>query len=617
MPTPPDAGGHRLLAMTVHNIGFLLDRLGQDCHPLQFIRELTKNSMEAVQRTGTKGTIIWDYEPIMFEHQGVRKLSIIDTGDGMTGDEMVKFINQLSSSMGTQSLHGNYGVGAKIAAATRNPAGVSYFSWKNGQGSMILLHRDDLTGQYGLKQWERADKSWAHYLPIEDDLKPSIIKDHGTMVVLHGRNSGENTLMAPENVTAPKRWITRYLNSRYFEIPANVEILCREGSLLVGGGSEDIGTRRGILGQAEFLKRYAKSAGSVPLDGAIAHWWIIRDKDEDATDPIDKYSGHLEAVGHVAALYQNELYEMSTGRGGMSRLQQFGITFGYRQVVIYVEPDPTSERLTTNTARTSLLIGNETLPWSEWAAEFREKLPADLKAFVESRAPDANATDHMKNIRDRLKAIIDLYKVSRYRIAQLGSYTMDMNQMARGGKAASLTVPRQTTGTSGASDKATSGGKDGNLYALFERKNGTPAEKIQPDIFPQVAWVSVQDGSREVGDMEDRAAKYFVDQNRLLVNADFRVFSDLTAHFMRNYKDMAGAESLVKDAVQAWFEQALVEAVIGIQALRNSKEWTTDEIERALSEEALTACVMQRYHVHLAVKRELGAKIGSTKQVIA
>src|SRR5436190_11039161 len=153
------AGGHRLLAMTVHNIGFLLDRLGQDCHPLQFVRELTRNSIEAIQRTGLPGTIVWDCEPVIFEHEGVRKLCIIDTGDGMTGDEMVRFINQLSSSVSEQSFRGNYGVGAKIAAATRNPAGVSYFSWKDGQGSMIRLYRDDLTGQYGLKQWERSDKT--------------------------------------------------------------------------------------------------------------------------------------------------------------------------------------------------------------------------------------------------------------------------------------------------------------------------------------------------------------------------------------------------------------------------------------------------------------------------
>jgi len=35
------------------------------------------------------------------------------------GDEMIKFINQLSSSGAKQSLSGNYGVGAKIAAATK------------------------------------------------------------------------------------------------------------------------------------------------------------------------------------------------------------------------------------------------------------------------------------------------------------------------------------------------------------------------------------------------------------------------------------------------------------------------------------------------------------------
>jgi hypothetical protein len=610
-----DIGSHRLLAMTVHNIGFLLDRLGQDCHPLQFMRELSKNSMEAVARAGGHGTIVWDFEPIIFEHEGVRKLCIIDTGDGMTGDEMVKFINQLSSSMSEQSLHGNFGVGAKIATATRNPAGVSYFSWKNGQGAMIRLHRDEVTGQYGLKQWERADKTWGYYLPIEDDLKPDIIKDHGTMVVLHGRNPGDNTLVAPDGTPAPRRWMTRYLNSRYFEIPSNIEIVCREGNLLVGGGPEDIGTRRAVLGQGEFLKRYSKTRGKVPLEGATAHWWIIRDADEDATDPIEKYSGHLEAAGHSAALYQNELYEMTTGRAGMSRLQQFGITFGYNRVIIYVEPDSTNHRLTTNTSRTSLLIGSEPLPWSDWASEFREKLPVELKAFVESRAPSANASDHLKNIRDRLKGILDLYRVSRYRPTQFGSYLIDPRLTAHGGKPSVLDGGGRLTNGSIGNDRTSTGGKDGELYALFERKNGTPAEKVQPDIFPNVTWVTVEDRSREPGDMEDRAAKYLEKANQLLINADFRVFRDLIAHFMRSYKDTAGTESLIKEAVHGWFAQALVEAVIGVQALRNSKEWTPEDITRALSEEALTSCVMQRYHVYLAAKRELGAKIGTLKQV--
>jgi hypothetical protein len=616
MASQQPVGGHRLLAMTVNNIGFLLDRLGQDCHPLQFIRELTKNAIEAIQRTGAPGTIIWDYERAAFELEGLRKLCIVDTGDGMTGDEMVKFINQLSSSATKQSLQGNYGVGAKIAAATRNRAGVSYFSWKNGVGSMIFLFRDELTQQYGLKQWERSDGTWTHFLPIEDDVKPEIIKDHGTMVVLHGAKAHDDTLIAPDIAPAPRRWITRYLNTRYFQIPENITISCREGNLLVGGPPDDLGSKRTVLGQGEYLRRYATTTGSVTLDGAIAHWWIIGEHAEEKTDPADKYSGHLEARGHTAALYQNELYELMIGRAGMSRLQQFGITFGYDRVIIYVEPKADA-RLTTNTARTALLLGNESLPWDEWAAEFRSKLPSELKSFVESRAPDATRADHLKNIRERLKAILDLYKVSRYRPATDGPLRIDTDHSTRGGRPARTNTTRLPTDAPVVREQTTSGGKDGNIYALFERKGGAPGEKVEPDVFPKVSWVSVADGSRSEGFIEDRAAKYLADQNHLQVNADFRVFRDMAKHLLQNYRQVAGAESVIEDTVHAWFEQALVEAVIGTQALRNSKHWSSDEIGRALSEEALTACVMQRYHIYTAAKRELGAKIGSAKQAVA
>jgi hypothetical protein len=300
----------------------------------------------------------------------------------------------------------------------------------------------------------------------------------------------------------------------------------------------------------------------------------------------------------------------------MSRLQQFGITFGYDRVVIYVEPKPDA-RLTTNTARTALLLGNEPLPWDEWAAEFRLNLPGQLKTFVESRAPDANRGDHLKNIRERLKAILDLYKVSRYRPTTDGQLRIDTDHSTRGGRPAHTGVTRLTTDTPIVREQASAGGKDGNIYALFERKGGAPGEKVEPDIFPKVSWVSVVDGSRSEGFIEDRAAKYLADQNHLQVNADFRVFRDMAKHLLQNYRQVAAAESVVEDAVHAWFEQALVEAVIGVQALRNSKHWSSDEISRALSEEALTACVMQRYHIYTAAKRELGAKIGSAKQAAA
>jgi hypothetical protein len=160
------------------------------------------------------------------------------------------------------------------------------------------------------------------------------------------------------------------------------------------------------------------------------------------------------------------------------------------------------------------------------------------------------------------------------------------------------------------------GGTLGNVYAVFEKIGGTPGKKVKQDPFPTVQWISVKDGTREYGDIEDRAAKYLADQNLLLANGDFRVFGDMVVHFAREFGDVPAILDLARDAVRGWFEQALVESVMGVQGLVNSKEWSQSDIDSALSPEALTATVMQRYHVHFAVKRELGSRLGSRRSQV-
>ena len=133
---------------------------------------------------------------------------------------------------------------------------------------------------------------------------------------------------------------------------------------------------------------------------------------------------------------------------------------------------------------------------------------------------------------------------------------------------------------------------------------------MHPDPFPAVKWISVHDGTREPNELEDRAARFIDDQNVLLINADFRVFSDMIDRWHKECGGPDAVRKTVEDVVHSWFEQALVETVIGVQAMRGGREWSIDNIKAALSEEALTAVVMQRYHVNNSVKRELGAKLG-------
>jgi len=591
------------LPIKVKNTGFLLDRLGEDCHPLQYLRELTTNAIEAVLRTPSRsGEIVWDVDWITYDLKGVHKLCITDNGDGMAGPQMVDYINQLSSSGSEQSMSGNYGIGAKIATATRNHAGVMYLSWREGQGALIHFWKDSVTGAYGLKQFKTPAGEYQHFMYVEDEVKPSMIVQHGTKVVLMGSSESQDTMQPPPEAAAPSRWISKYLNTRYFHFPAGVTVRAREG-WQNPRTDKDRNLLRTITGQEKYLAEHSIYSGRTRLAGATAHWWILRDE-----PALGNNSGFVESSGHVAALYQDELYEIVSGRAGTARLQNFGVVFGYRQVVIYVEPDALVEKkLTTNTARTMLLINNESLPWAEWALEFRDNMPKEISALIAEKAAGASVADHSKSIRERLKQILELFKVTRYRPAPEGQLQIEGEGLSRGGQSKRQKLSEQTSvSTHSAADGASAGG----VYAIFQKEGGKPGERVHPDLFPSVSWITTKDGTRSAGDMEDRAARFLIDQNRLLINADFRVFTDMVGKII---KDLGGNPALlevVTDAVHGWFEQALVEAIIGIQALRNSKEWSVTSLENALSDEALTTVVMPRYHVHNSVRRELGSKLG-------
>ena len=51
------------------------------------------------------------------------------------------------------------------------------------------------------------------------------------------------------------------------------------------------------------------------------------------------------------------------------------------------------------------------------------------------------------------------------------------------------------------------------------------------------------------------------------------------------YESAPGVEATVQDVVREWFEQLLVETVIGVQSLRGNPEWTSPCSRRPGGEE--------------------------------
>jgi len=597
------------LPISVAQIGFMLERMAKDCSELQFLRELTQNSIESILRLPErKGEILWDVDWITYDLNGVYKLCITDNGEGMTGEEMIKYINHLSSSGGVQAHNANYGVGAKIAAATRNPAGLIYLSWRDDIGAMIHFWRDHQTGDYGLMQLQRPDDSWGHWAHVEDSVKPDLISSHGTKVVLNGLTEDSNTMIAPEGAASPSRWVTRYLNTRYFRFPEGITVKAREG-WENDRSDKDRNVLRTITGQERYLSDHAESSGIVNLVNARTHWWILRRE-----SALTQNTGFIASSGHCAALWKDELYEMTTGRANTAALQNFGIVFGYQQVVLYVEPlESLGVEILTNTARTSLLLNGNPLPWADWQDEFRKLMPKEIVEHMEAVAAASQASDHKDSIKDRLKQIEEIFKLSRYRLTKGGTLLVSGETQAAGGGG-------NRSGSSksqGASAAGPNPGKNPSVYSLFLTDTGVPGVEARPDSFPQVVWVSIADSTRAVGDIEDRAAKYLEKDNMLQINADFRVFTDMTKRWSEYFAAVPGAQVVVTEVVREWFEQSLVEAVLSSHALRNSQHWSVENVRQMLSEEGLTAVVLPRWHIEQSIKRALGSKFGALKGKVA
>jgi hypothetical protein len=241
-------------------------------------------------------------------------------------------------------------------------------------------------------------------------------------------------------------------------------------------------------------------------------------------------------------------------------------------------------------------------------------MPEPIKDLIEEVSASSPEHDHQQSIRERLKQILDLFKVSRYKPTANGSITIEDPAVGVGGAGADAN--RASGG--GGSKRGGTGGRAGDIYALFQTVAGNPGEEVRTSVpEPKVQWISVKTGTRTPPDLEDRAGKYLPQQNLLMINGDFRVFNDMVDRWCQKYSHASGARAVVESVVREWFEQQLVETIMGALSLRGSSQWPMTDLERLWSEEALTAAVLPRYHIDMNVKRTLGSKIGSLKEQVA
>jgi hypothetical protein len=572
--------GFKPTSVNVHGLTALIRNLGRDCTPDQFMREFVQNSIEACQRTGLSGRrVLIDYNHGIQVHSGIFKLSFTDNGDGMSLEQMNNLLNSISSSGGAGNTFENYGVGAKISSLTRNHFGVQYESWQGGVGHSIIVRYNPKYDVYGIQGFPDAEGKVLYHRTIAPALKPEMIQEHGTRVTLFGNSLEQDTMAPPWGISGDKgSWLFEYLNRRYFELPSDVVIEVRQGYDQDRKNTE-LNYLRRQLGFKDSLMAHASQHGTLALRDAKAHWWLL-----NADSPIK---------GQSALLNQGEIFNVEGDRS--NRLTHFGILLGRDRVVIIIEPNEASQ----NIARTQLKKpdGSE-FSWHAWQDEFRANLPAEIQAYLESLLSQRNKASSSKAIQKRLMSLKSLYDMCGFKpllvnvpIENLKADEPVGLDALQDESAMDLIAPHASEPERPPADEA----------APTAQAQAEEAEPVE-NYFPRVEWTTEAQSPQLTG----RAAEFIEYSNIILANQDFKGFQDLFKYFTDRYDLPDDRMKAVRHTLLENAEQALMEAVAGVLSLKAEPHWG-GQYQQALTKEALSAVVMQRFWSVKAIEAELEA----------
>lgn len=588
--------------------GFVIDKVHQDCSQNQFLRELAVNSIEAGAKNIWFGPSWWHCQ-----HLGTWKLAWVDDGVGMSKKELSDFMGRLSSSGKGQDQAGNFGVGAKVTCFPHSPWSTEYITWKDGKCSYMQIVKNSATGEYEILQQATGESVLEVDIdnPMSKSFMPKIIEKsgHGTMVVLGGRDEDDSTYR-PEGSSS--YWIHNYLAERFYELPSSVKSLMGERfhktdrktwPLSQAQRNSTNTHNRKVHTAKDTLKNFSIEHGTVKIDDAKVHWYIKAPKGH-RNGNHDK-QGRI--WGMVAVLHDGELYDRYIGNANRAKQQQFGVTFGYKDVTLVIEPD-NDLSVVSNIARNRLYLAgeegqsNSELPWEDFARQFHTSRPPELVAYIREQQEKADISDPTESNKMAQHMIQEVGNFGRYKKTPSSSVCADGS--SQGGQV----TPRNGTKRKNGKRGGGSGGSRGmGAYLAAESfsSQSEPAKKLRENFWEITAvWLSVKDGSREPSDLADRAASVTSQDGAvgiININADFRPFHSVYGTIARELGGETDPLSLsiAATAMRPFIEATLkstVQLALALSKVQPGTPWNDSERGQLLSEEALTLRCTNLYY---------------------
>jgi hypothetical protein len=591
--------------ITIRDIEFTVSRQIEQCPKTMMLRELVMNAVEAAAKAPAGRRVVEIKGKPVTECGETRKLTIWNTGPGLSSADL-DHICDLAASLGKDmALEGNFGMGAKVASLPSNTLGMRYRSCRDGVVSQVILGKRE--GVYG-KVWIPVEDSFEEVVDVtEQVLKEGEYRldEDWTEVALFGNHPEQDTVADPYDgdPKQDRQWITTYLYHRFYSLPAGVEVYMHEGTHPRDGRRQfkPIPERADAFGRVE-----AVEVG----EGVRIHYLY---------DPAYQDGGHnksisgslTSSVSTAAVVFRGELYDVRKGRKWAADAPAFGIPFGARHISIHVElPDSFPVRHEPYRRFVQLTGGDQRQVMVEDFAElvFRNR-PEWLIEIINSLAPKSSAStdDLRKELQDLLNEL--RVKTKSPREMEDGLHLVEEGG-ARGAR------PEHKEGSGGDSNKVPISPTD-----LIFNPAGARRASISKNLeqAPEIIPLRDEDEAAEKG-ITGKAARYVRETNQLFVNLTYSAVGAAQDHLGLRYATYEDPE-IVRELARQWSERLVMGrvgyAVVYAQAKQLIREWTSDDVKKALEPESLSlAADGWRDAVSTAyrsISRRLGAAKGQDK----
>lgn len=591
----------QITPITIRDIDFTVSRQIEQCPKTMMLRELAMNAIEAAAKAPAGRRTVEIKGKTVGECGETRKLAIWNTGPGMSSTEL-DHICDLAASLGKDmALEGNFGMGAKVASLPSNTLGMRYRSCRDSMVSQVILGKRE--GIYG-KVWMPVENSFEEIVDVTEQVRDEgeyRLDEDWTEVVLFGNRPDQDTVADPydSDPKQDRQWITTYLYHRFYHLPVGVEVFLHEGTHPRDGRRQfkPIPERSDAFGRVETV-----DVG----EGVRIHYLY---------DPVYQDTGHnksisgslTSSVSTAAIVFRGEMYDVRKQRKWAADAPAFGIPFGARHISIHVElPSNFPVRHEAYRRFIQLAGSDQRQVLVEDFAElvFRNR-PEWLVEIINSFAPKSSASTD--DLRKELQNLLNELRVQTKspRETAEGLHLVDQGG-ARGAR------PEHQEGSGGGGGRAPISPTD-----LIFNPAGTKRANISKNLeqAPEIILLRDEEEVAEKG-ITGKAARYVRETNQLFVNLTYSAVDAVRDHLHLRYATYEDPE-IVRNLARDWSERLVMGrvgyAVVYAQAKQLIREWTSDDVKKALEPESLSLAADGWRDAVSTAYRSISRRLGAAK----